>query len=110
MNRVEGRVGKQHRRARETEMETGGGVGRRRKSKMEGEKPDGAVQPLASDAAARAPPLWTVPGSPGLPLTCLGQGTSGTARLGDGVLPKLRQEESQAAKLLLHLLVLGDHQ
>lgn len=33
-----------------------------------------------------------------------GAGASGTARLGDSVLPELRQEESQAAKLLLHLL------
>lgn len=39
-----------------------------------------------------------------------GAGASGTARLGDSVLPELRQEESQAAKLLLHLLGWGGHQ
>ena len=33
-----GGVGKKHRRARETEMDKGGGVGRCRKSTMEGEK------------------------------------------------------------------------
>lgn len=74
------------------------------KIKDGGREMDGTVQLLASDGATRALPLWPVPGSPGPSLTCLGQGASGTARLGDGVLPKLRQEESQAAKFLLHLL------
>lgn len=43
--------------------------------------------------------------APRSPLTCLGQGASGAARLGDSVLSQLRQGESQATKLLLHLLV-----
>ena len=84
--------------------------GEMQKIKDGGREMDGTVQLLASDGATRALPLWPVPGSPGPSLTCLGQGASGTARLGDGVLPKLRQEESQAAKFLLHLLVLGDHE
>lgn len=40
------------------------------------------------------PPLWAVLGLLVPPLTCLGQEASGTARLGDRVFPKLRQEES----------------
>lgn len=70
---------------------------------------DGAVQRQVPEVATLVPPLQAVPGSPSPPLTCLGQGSSGTARLGDSVLPEWRQEESQAAKLLLHLLV-GDPQ
>ena len=54
------------------------------------------------------PPLWAVLGPLVPPLTCLGQEASGTARLGDRVFPKLRQEESYTTEFLFHLLVGGD--
>ena len=68
---------------------------------------EGAVERRVPEGATLVPPPQAVPGSTSPPLTCLGQGASGTARLGDSALPERRQEESQAAKLLLHLLVGG---
>lgn len=47
---------------------------------------------------------WVVLKSSILRKACLGQEASSTASLGASVLPKLRQDESQATKLLLHLL------
>lgn len=113
-DREKGRVGKEHKRARETETDRNGQMeaeaeGGDAEIKDRGREMDGAVQWRVPEVATLVPPLQAVPGSPSPPLTCLGQGSSGTARLGDSVLPERRQEESQAAKLLLHLLV-GDPQ
>lgn len=110
MDRVEGEGGEEAQKSQRNRDGDRRRSGEMQKVKDGGRETDRARQLLASSGVTRAPPLWPVPGSPGPPLTCLGQGASGTARLGDAVLPKLRQEESQAAKLLLHLLVLGDHQ
>lgn len=59
----------------------------------------------APEMPTLVPPLWAELRPSGSPLTCPGQKASGTARLREAVLPKLRQEESQATKFLLHLLV-----
>lgn len=80
--------------------------GRFRKTKAQGEEWVGQWRgepevpmliPLSRGSARPPRPL----------LTCLGQEASSTASLGASVLPKLRQDESQATKLLLHLLVGG---
>lgn len=69
-------------------------MGRFRMTKMEEEKWIGLWrgEPLRC-------PFWSLLSrqcsrAPRFPLTCLRQGSSGTARLGDSVLPELRQEDS----------------
>lgn len=68
---------------------------------------NGAVEGLPA-VPARVPPSPHLTWAPS-PLTCLEQGASGTARRGYGVLPHLRQEQSQAAESLFHFLF-GGHQ
>lgn len=77
----------------------------RRQTGDAGRQEDEAVEKGAPEMPTLVPPLWEELRPSGSPLTCLGQEASGTARLLDAVLPKLRQEEPQATKFLLHLLV-----
>lgn len=104
------------------EAARGGDEGRRRTGRANTEEPkknsqsqevewgeaggqqEGAVEKGAPEMPTAVPPLRQSCKPSGCPLTCPGQGASGTARLGGGVLPKLRQEESQATKFFLHLL------